>query len=296
MQKHKLDTVQFYISHSCNLGCNNCLSYNNFAIKGHDKFEDWAKEAEAWSTILDPNDMSIIGGEPLSNPDVHNWVVEVKKLFPNCKDFKVCSNGVFINKHRDNILQWHKLGVILEIHSHSIEHYMQAQIDIQNIIAPNYTKQKTAPSNYPEYYNEDFDIFYIVNGKIFAAIAAPYEFQTMGVSSFTDNEWQMFESDPKLAHMICSIKDAHYIYKGKLYKCGLIVGAKEFVKTYNVKKTHADLINAYTPIDCDAVDVHEQIQNLRRRIPQCALCPTNITRELNKKIYSKTKIGLTNST
>lgn len=290
-----IETVQFYISHTCNLACDNCLSYNNFAIRGHDNFADYRYEAEQWSKIIEPNDMSIIGGEPLSNPDVHNWVIGIRKLFPNCKDFKVCTNGVFINKHKDNIPLWHDLGVILEIHSHSLEHYLQAQVDIQKILGKNFTKQKTAPANYPNYYNEDFDIFYVVNDKIFAAIAEPYEFQTMGVSAYKNGKWQMFDNDPKLAHMVCSINDAHYIYQGKLYKCGLIVGAQEFVKTYNVDETHANIINAYNPIEHDDSNIREQISNLKKHIPQCALCPTKTTWTLNKKINNKSKLGLTNS-
>jgi MoaA/NifB/PqqE/SkfB family radical SAM enzyme len=292
--KIKLETVQFYISHTCNLACDNCLSYNNFAIKGHDKFEDYSDDAKQWSQLLQPDDMSIIGGEPLSNPDVHNWVIGIRNLFPNCKDFKVCTNGVFINKHKNNIPHWHNLGVVLEVHSHSTEHFNQAQQDIENILKTDYKKQNTPPVGYPDYYNDDFDIFYVIDNKVFAALAAPYEFKTMGVNTYKNNQWEMFDNNPIAAHMICSIKDAHYIYQGKLYKCGLIVGAQEFVKTYTVKESNKDLINAYVPIQHSAVDVYEQIEKLNKSIPQCALCPTKSAWTLNKKIYDKPKLGLTN--
>jgi len=292
MKKHKLDTVQFYISHTCNLGCNNCLSYNNFAIKGHDKFEDWAAEAEAWSKLLDPQDMSIIGGEPFSNPDLHNWVIGVRELFPDHKDFKICTNGTMLNKYAEQMQSWSDLGVIIEIHAHSEEHYAKAQQDLENILQK-FDKTKFAPAGSPDYYAEDFDLFYTVQGKIVAVIAAPYEFDKWGVNEY-EGQWTFYDSNPMMSHITCVANNCHYIYKGKLYKCGTIVGAQEFVKKYRVEPKAADLINSYKPIDLNDTDLDEQVNNLKKHIPQCSLCPTNSKTEPIVNLTKKQKLGLTN--
>lgn len=292
MKKHKLDTVQFYISHTCNLGCSNCLSYNNFAIKGHDKFEDWAAEAEAWSKLLDPQDMSIIGGEPFSNPDLHNWVIGVRKLFPDHNDFKICTNGTMLNKYAEQMQSWFDLGVIIEVHAHSEEHYAQAQQDLENIIQ-DFHKMCFAPEGSPDYYADDFDLFYTVQGKIVAVVAAPYDFDKWGVNVYKE-QWTFYDSNPMMSHITCVANNCHYIYKGKLYKCGTIVGAQEFVKTYNVEPKAADLINAYMPIDLKDKALDDQINNLKKHIPQCSLCPTNSKTEPIVNLTKKQKLGLTN--
>ena len=33
-------TLQWYISHTCNLTCTNCSNLNNFAITGHNVYDD----------------------------------------------------------------------------------------------------------------------------------------------------------------------------------------------------------------------------------------------------------------
>jgi len=293
--KVKLGTVQFYISHTCNLGCDNCLSYNNFLIKGHDKFSDYSTDAVEWSRLVDPNDMSIIGGEPLSNPDVNNWVVGVRDLFPNCKDFKVCTNGTMIMKHVSNILNWWDKNVILEVHAHTVDHFEKSCKDIETIIGNKvYKKTNSTPANSPEYYNEDFDVFYIVDDKLVAVVAAPYNFKQWGVNAYKNNQWELYNSNPKIAHMMCVANDCHYIYKGQMYKCGTIVGAKEFVKTYKVKQEHADLINAYTPISWNDESVENDLITLTKNsIDQCALCPSINKWTAIENVKNKSKIGLT---
>ena len=62
--------LQWYISHSCNLTCNNCSNFNNFAIKGNHTFETYKVQAQQWAEKLHVNDFCIIGGEPFVNNDL----------------------------------------------------------------------------------------------------------------------------------------------------------------------------------------------------------------------------------
>lgn len=296
MSKVRIGTVQFYISHTCNFSCPNCLSYNNFAIKGHDKFEDYKDTTIEWSKILQPDDMSIIGGEPLSNPDVYNWVIETRKLFPDCKDFKVCSNGLLISKHVESIPLWWDANVILEVSAHTDTHFKKACNDIESIlVGKEYKKLETPPAGSPRYYKEDYDVFYTIDNRVIAMVAPPDEFKIWGVNKFQNNQWEMFDSNPKIAHMSCISYDCHYIYKGQMYKCGTIVGAQEFVKNYNVKKDHADLIKKYIPINYNDTDVKEKLSTLTKQpIEQCRLCPIHGKHQtILDTDVKKNRLGLT---
>jgi len=97
-----------------------------------------------------------------------------------------------------------------------------------------------------------------------------------------------------MSHITCVANNCHYIYKGKLYKCGTIVGAQEFVKKYRVEPKAAYLINSYKPIDLNDTDLDEQVNNLKKHIPQCSLCPTNSKTEPIVNLTKKQKLGLTN--
>lgn len=288
---YPIGTVQFYISHTCNFSCPNCLSYNNFAIKGHDKFDDYAAQAEEWSKILKPTDMSIIGGEPLSNPYINSWVQGLTQLF-DCEDFKICTNGLLLDKH--DINAWIAQGAIIEVNAHTDSHFAKACNDIESALV-NYKKSNSPLPDSPKYYAADYSVFYIVDNKIVAVVAQPYDFRQWGVNKFENNEWHLYDSNPKIAHINCPTNDCHYIYRGQLYKCGTMVGAKEFVKKYSVHKPHADLINAYKPISHTDADLHQQLSNLKKHIPQCQLCPVTKqhTRATDSDIKKNT-LGLTN--
>ena len=67
--KHHIEMGQWYITHTCNLACNNCLSYNNYKIGGHERWEDNEEFVKLWSERVYIEDCSIIGGEPFANPD-----------------------------------------------------------------------------------------------------------------------------------------------------------------------------------------------------------------------------------
>ena len=276
-----IDIVQFYISHTCNIACPGCLSFNNYAISGHDLFSDWEKDATSWSKILNPKDMSIIGGEPMTNPDLHNWAIGIRKLFKNCTDFKICTNGLLIDRWRQHIPEWWDNNIILEVSAHTKSHFEKAQKDIESLIGnKNISKYTidtvTKYTSVPDYYIEDYDVFYVQGNKVVALIAKEYEFDKWGIKNYKNNQLKFFNSDPIRAHDNCAIRNCHYIYKGQLYKCGTVVGAQEFIKKYNVDPQGAKLFQMYKPIAHDQPDVMQKVAGLTDQpIPQCRLCPEN---------------------
>jgi len=92
MIKHNLHYAEFYMTNVCNLACDNCNRYNNFAFAGHDRWQDWAEEYRKWSQRLNLIDIGIIGGEPMLNPDFLSWVHGVAELWPTSY-IKIITNG-----------------------------------------------------------------------------------------------------------------------------------------------------------------------------------------------------------
>jgi hypothetical protein len=115
------------------------------------------------------------------------------------------------------------------------------------------------------------------------------KFYPWGVRGVKDNVWQFYDSDKELAHSNCWHKDTPYIYEGKMYKCGTMVGAKGFVQKYKVRDKDKELVDAYKPIDIMSNNLAEQIQDLNNSIPQCTLCPNN-SKTLQKIQLDKKKI------
>ena len=116
--KPVIDYAEFYITNVCNLNCDNCNRFNNFHFKGHFKWKDNEKAYKAWAKKVDINRINIIGGEPMLNPDLLNWVKGLNKLWPR-SPINIITNGT-------RLLHWKKKGLIncisklsLEINNHS---------------------------------------------------------------------------------------------------------------------------------------------------------------------------------
>ena len=92
MLKQNLHYAEFYMTNVCNLACDNCNRYNNFAFAGHDRWADWAEEYGKWSQQLNLIDIGIIGGEPLLNPDFLSWMHGIAELWP-ASYIKIITNG-----------------------------------------------------------------------------------------------------------------------------------------------------------------------------------------------------------
>jgi organic radical activating enzyme len=97
MLKHNLHYAEFYMTNVCNLACDNCNRYNNFAFAGHDRWADWADLYQQWSQVLNLVDIGIIGGEPMLNPDFLSWMHGIAKLWPHSY-IKIITNGTQLDR------------------------------------------------------------------------------------------------------------------------------------------------------------------------------------------------------
>jgi organic radical activating enzyme len=99
----KLDRVEFYITHVCNLNCPNCNRFNNFAFSGHQSWHEYREQYQQWAKILDVREIGILGGEPLLNPEFPAWLDGIAELWPRAQ-IQIITNGTQWNRW-DNFYQ-----------------------------------------------------------------------------------------------------------------------------------------------------------------------------------------------
>ena len=281
MEKININIVQFYITHTCNIACPGCLSFNNFKISGHELWKDNEEFAKQWASVITPKDFTVIGGEPLSNPDIDNWIVGLRQYFSDIEDFKICTNGLLISSFKEKIRKWWDLGVILEISAHTENQYKKIVKDLKNILdndnIEKYNPNKHKNLNIPDYYNEDYNVILLRDNKPIVLIAEEFQFYKWGARKISKDTVHLYNSNPREAHKNCEIYDCHYIYRGELYKCGTMVGAKELLNKYNLDDRSKKLITDYKPISLSDDNLREKIEKLTdNHIPQCSLCPSSL--------------------
>lgn len=270
MVKQKIKIAQWYISHTCNLSCKNCLSYNNFSISGHERWAENSEYVKRWSELVEVEDFSIIGGEPLGNPDLDFWVKGLHEYFTT-KDFKICTNGTQVDRWVKEMPLWIDLGVILEIHTHD-KSFVSDMWKFLRKTFPNieYVKGKDYSSST---YYDDYNWVGLVNGKVAILQTDDWNFYPWGVKGKNEHgEYEMFETNPKITHTLCQWRNCHYFYRDQLFKCGTLVGAQKFVTKYPVKTEHKQLILDYKPVSMHSNNLEEDLANLKQFLPQCGLC------------------------
>lgn len=276
-----LHTAQWYITHTCNINCANCLSYNNYAIKGHDNFLDNIEAANAWNKLVTIKDFTIVGGETFTHNYLDQWATGLRNIFADINNFKIITNGTLLEKYTHCFDKWFDLNIIVEIS-------FKRQTDYK--ILQNYLSKYDLVT-IKKHFMYDQAIY--INNKLCFLIEFCTNHRPWAVKDIKNNKYQFWDNNAKLTHDKCWQKYCHYFYKGKLYKCGTIVGAQEFVNKYPVETTCKNLFLAYEPIDYTDNNLHEKILELNNHIPQCGMCPI-ASDPINLKIDTKKHLPYTN--
>lgn len=109
------------------------------------------------------------------------------------------------------------------------------------------------------------------------------------------NTFTLHNSNPSLAHDVCSTKYCHHMMNGKISKCGPVVLFQEFDKQFEIDLDPADreLMLKYRPlsVNSDEETTKTFFDTIRNPIDQCKFCPENFApKEINSYI-GKDKFG-----
>jgi organic radical activating enzyme len=76
-----ISNTEFYITNVCNLNCFNCNRFNNFDFKGYQKWSDYKEIYTQWAQHVKLQRVTILGGEPLLNPTILDWIDGINGLW-----------------------------------------------------------------------------------------------------------------------------------------------------------------------------------------------------------------------
>lgn len=253
--------MQWYITHTCNLACKHCLSFNNFAIKGHESFEDNMVHAQEWNKLVEIRDFTIIGGETFTHNDLNTWVHGLRDIFSYIEDFKVITNGSMMYKYEKDFDSWFEKDVIIEVSTKT----QQDKIAFEKFLT------RYDNITYGDHQEQDYAVY--INGKLRFVVEHCKWHREWAIKEKINNVYRFWNNDPVQAHKTCRFRFCHYFYQGDLYKCGTIVGAREFVKKYPVDLEDRQHFDEYQPIRYSDPDIHEKIKSLNFAVPLCSKCP-----------------------
>lgn len=277
----RLPRVEFYITNVCNLNCSNCNRLNNYKFAGHQYWKDHSDQYEQWSKILDVESITILGGEPLLNPDLKSWLYGIRLFWPNAK-IELLTNGTRIPsvKNLYKYLLDNDIRLSVSLHSRSLyseyrtllNDFFEGAVKVTLVDSlnawPDIYKQVRDPQ-WPECTTvDDFDklpehikkecyeihkiapeqyleqtgtVNYKDSNKVEANLFYYEHFVTAPIKYNNDNKFKVYNSDPVKAHDVCWSKYCHHFMKGKLYKCHHVALLPEFMEQYHVDMTQNEL-------------------------------------------------------
>ena len=101
-----LDYLETEITEFCNLNCRGCCDFSNLATeKKFYELEEFKKDFRRMAELFSHIDkIRLMGGEPLLNPRLKEYVRTTREIFP-ATDLRIVSNGLLIQKLDDESLK-----------------------------------------------------------------------------------------------------------------------------------------------------------------------------------------------
>lgn len=269
--------IEVYITNVCNLTCEQCNRFNNFDFKGWQRWSDHADQYQQWAKLIDLKSITILGGEPLLNPDIVSWVRGLNVTFGI--GVQILTNGTRLNQVKglyDAIAYARPRNGTrnsIAVSLHNLDDLETLQQNIREFLnGP--VQQNT---HRPELWGADYQ--YSDRNGVFINVYYQNRFDTATVQTSAAGRYTLFDNDPMQAHDACTFvlyKSYHFI-RGKLYKCGPAALLPEFDQQhgFDISDQDRELLNSYRPLTVDNfAEYHEEfLANLDNPIAQCKFCP-----------------------
>jgi organic radical activating enzyme len=268
-----IDKLEFYITNVCNLTCSGCNRYNNYKFAGWENWNDYEKIFEQWAEKIDIIKPVILGGEPLLNPTINEWINGIQRIWPAHYSPQIQSNGTRIDLVDGLYNACRKSGTWIGISLHVQDDRDAIFNRIRNFLV--HPINETTDSSSQHGSNCQF----VDANNVQVHVWLSDHFTQNNIIEGPMGEFKLYNSDPILAHNNCAFvkfKNYHFI-NGKIHKCGPAPLMQQFDQQYPFSISDEDraLIHSYRGLSVDEFDERgeEFFRTIDDPIPQCKFCP-----------------------
>lgn len=260
--KPVLPFLETMLTQACNLSCTGCTNYSDLGYSGYVRWVDGRRNLEQWLDRIDISDFGLIGGEPLMNPEVRDWIAGCRKLMPDSQ-LRFTTNGEILHKHMDILDLLYDVGnIVFKI---SVHRYDQR---LENIIEYIFNKYKW------EIVHEHGITRYKSKNNVRFQVNRPQTF----IKTYRREYEHMlpYDSNPEESFKICVQQTCPLLYKGRIYKCstsGLLLDT--LLKVGNADNIVWDQYKKYKGIGLEdsLEDINKFISTFGKSETICSMCP-----------------------
>lgn len=251
--KHSFHRLDIMIAYSCNISCAGCISVSDQKRNGVASISDITTWVNEWSKVVDPEVITIFGGEPCLHPKLIEICRLVRQCWPTAT-IRLITNGYLLKNFDPS--EWFNFGPFeIQVSVHRQDHVVQINQVIKTILdqKSNWKVKRYGGSDHRqlEWSHGDVKIY----KSIFKDFIVPYKQEGTKLVAWNSN--------PVESHKICGSPSTPILYKGKLYKCPAVANVMD-ITDENWFNYHAVAVDE---------DLSEFISNINKPEPVCGQCP-----------------------
>jgi organic radical activating enzyme len=262
MSKFQLPFVEMQVTQVCNLSCLGCSNYADLKHTGYLRWDEGRREIESWLDRMDIGDFGIMGGEPLINPELKQWITGLRKLLPG-STIRFSTNGELLDKHLDVLETAHEVGnFVFKITAH--QHSERVEAVIEKI----FNMYKWEPVF-------EFGIYRFRTGNnLRFQVNRPQTFLKYYKNDYAN--MMPYNSDPKESFDICMQQRCPLMFEGRMYKCSTLGGLNQTLDRFKITDPAWDPYRNYSiSPGSSARDIEAFLKNYGKPHQVCSMCPTS---------------------
>ena len=287
MKKHLFSKIEFYITNVCNLTCEGCNRFNNYSFAGWQRWSDYEADYTKWADHVDIDQLVILGGEPLLNPDIIDWMLGLNRVFG--RNVQILSNGTRINQVKGLYEALQVNGNWMGISWHNPDTIDEFDRSVRQFLRGNIVKvDRDHPDN-----PFGSHLMWMDENGVKIPLWIQYDFYDSAIKTTPTGQFALHNSDPAIAHNSCGFakfKNYHMI-KGKLYKCGPAALFPEFDAQHGFDISEEDraILHSYQPLTADDYPTRgaEFLATIDQQLTMCKFCPESL--EYKNRLFAVTK-------
>lgn len=267
----ELPELTIYITDSCALSCEGCITYNNFALGSHLELTEQVQERiRAWSKTTRVHHIYVIGGEPLSHPHLSDWLQFISATFDSPRK-TIVSNGRDLNAHTQLLADSMEQGWDLEISSHSRQDHDSATAWWHGVsgqlMEATVAERQRDQHGITDYWRDSEGRPLIQIGLRDHFYPANYDIQD-GVIT-----WPTLQP-ASATHRACPARQCAHLVDGIMYRCPVQATLPRLAQRFQVEEPAASIARATTSYDPlqPRGSLSAWMSSMTQPQPQCSLC------------------------